>query len=89
MIVTGGMNLSRTDCQNDDKGKSSRHHVRKRFSVRAVMLNNSHSPCSDEPPGGELSINTTARYTRRPANLTDGDVARPSHRPQVKLKRQE
>jgi len=35
------------------------------------------------------SINTTARYTRRPANRTDGEVARPSHRPQVKLKRQE
>jgi hypothetical protein len=89
MIVTGGMNLSRTDCQNDDKGKSSCHHLRQRFSVRAGMLNNSHSPCPDEPPGGELSISTTARYTRRPANRTDGEVARPSHRPQVKLKRQE
>jgi hypothetical protein len=88
-ITTGGMNRSRTDCQNDVDGKSLRHHVRQRFSVRAGMLSNSHSLCPDELPGGEDNINTSAKYTRRPANRTDGEVARPSHRPQVKLKRQE
>src|SRR6202167_5773040 len=89
VIVTGGMNRSRTDCQNELRGKSSRHHVRHRFNVRVEILNRSHSACPDPPPGGEASINTTARYTRRSANRTEGDVERASQRPQVKLRRQE
>ena len=88
-ITTGGISRSRTDCQNEVRGKSSRHHRRHRFNVRVGILNRSHSVCPDAPPGGEASINTTARYTRRPANRTEGDVERASHRPQVKLSRQE
>jgi hypothetical protein len=63
--------------------------LRQRFNVRAGMLSSSHSSRPGEPPGGETNINTTARYTRRPKNRTDGEVARASQRPQVKLKRQE
>ena len=83
------MNLSRIDCQNGVAGKSSRHHVRQRLSVRAGMLNSVHSFWPVTLPGGDLSIRNTARYTRRPANRTDGAVARASHRPQVKLRRRE
>ena len=78
-IKTGGMNRSRIDCQNRVEGKPSRHHVRQRFNVRAGMLNRSHSSCPNPLPGGDLNINTIARYTRRPAKRTDGDVARASH----------
>ena len=53
------------------------------------MLNNAHSPGADALPGGEANINTTAKYTRRPANRTDGDVVRALHHPQVKLERHE
>lgn len=88
-ITSGGMNRSRIDCQNGVAGKSSRHHVRQRLSVRAGMLNSVHSSWPEALPGGDLSINTTARYTRRLAKRTDGEVARASHRPQVKLKRRE
>ena len=70
------MNRSRTDCQNGCRGKSSRHHVRHRFNVRVGILSISRSAWPDEPPGGDASINTTARYTRRPANRTDGEVER-------------
>jgi hypothetical protein len=83
------MNRSRIDRQNGVAGKSSRHHVRQRLSVRAGMLSRSHSSWPDAPPGGDLSINTIARYTRRPAKRTDGEVERASHRPQVKLRRRE
>jgi hypothetical protein len=34
-------------------------------------------------------MSTTAKYTRRPENRTDGEVERVSHCPHVKLKRQE
>jgi hypothetical protein len=83
------MNRPRTDCQNELRGKSSRHHVRHRFNVRVGILSSSHSACPDAPPGGEASINTTARYTRRPANRTEGEVERASHCPHVKLRRRE
>jgi len=83
------MSRSRIDCQNGVDGKTSRHHVRQRLSVRAGMLNRSRNWWLDELPGGDLSINTTVRYTRRPVNRTDGEVARASHRPQVKLRRRE
>ena len=83
------MNRARIDCQNGVDGKSCRHHVRQRFSVLAGMLNSSRSSWPDVPPGGDRNINTTAKYTRRPANRTDGDVERASHRPQVKLSRRE
>jgi hypothetical protein len=89
VILTGGMNRSRTDCQNELRGKSSRHHARHRCNVRLGILNRSHRACPDVPPGGEVSINTTARYTRRPANRTEGEVERASHRPHVKLNRRE
>ncbi len=88
-IASGGMNRVRIDCQNGVEGKSRRHHVRQRLSVLAGMLNSSRSSWPEAPPGGDRSINTTAKYTRRPANRTDGDVARASHRPQVKLRRRE
>jgi hypothetical protein len=39
----GGMNRSRTDCQNGVKAKSTRHHVRQRCNVRAGMLSSVHS----------------------------------------------
>jgi len=83
------MNRARIDCQNGVEGKSCRHHVRQRLSVRAGMLNSSRSSCPEALPGGERNISTTARYTRRPANRTEGDVERASHRPQVKLRRRE
>jgi hypothetical protein len=88
-ITIGGMNRSHIDRQNRVVGKPSRHHVRQRFSVRAGMLNRSHSSCPNPLPRGDLNINTIAKYTRRPAKRTDGDVERASHRPQVKLKRRE
>jgi hypothetical protein len=88
-IAGGGMNRARIDCQNEVEGKSCRHQVRQRLSVRAGMLNSSRSSLPEALPGGERNINTTDRYTRRPENRTDGDVARASQRPQVKLKRQE
>ncbi len=83
------MNRARIDCQNGVEGKSCRHHVRQRLSVRAGMLNSSRSSWPEALPGGERNINTTARYTRRPANRTEGDVERASHRPHVKLSRRE
>ena len=88
-ITTGGMNRSRIDRQNRVEGKSCRHHLRQRLSVRAGMLSRSHSSWPEPLPGGDLNINTTVRYTRRPAKRTDGDVDRASHRPQVKLSRRE
>jgi hypothetical protein len=88
-IVSGGMNRARIACQNGVDGKSCRHQVRQRLSVLAGMLNSSRSSWPEAPPGGECNINTTAKYTRRPANRTDGDVERASHRPQVKLRRRE
>jgi hypothetical protein len=48
-----------------------------------------HRSWPEPLPGGDLSISTTARYTRRPEKRTDGDVARASHRPHVKLNRRE
>ncbi len=83
------MNRARIDCQNGVEGKSCRHHVRQRLSVRAGMLNSSRSSWPEPLPGGERNINTTVKYTRRQANRTDGDVDRASHRPQVKLRRRE
>jgi len=83
------MKRSRIDCQNGVEGKSCRHHVHQRLSVRAGMLNRSHSAWPDALPGGDLSINTIAKYTRRPAKRTDGEVERASHHPQVKLRRRE
>jgi hypothetical protein len=88
-IASGGMNRARIDCQNGVEGKSCRHQVRQRLSVLAAMLNSSRSSWPEALPGGERNINTTARYTRRPANRTEGDVERASHRPQVKLRRRE
>jgi len=88
-IASGGMNRARIDCQNGVEGKSCRHQVRQRFSVLAGMLNSSRSSFPEVLPGGDRNINTTAKYTRRPANRTDGDVERASHRPQVKLSRRE
>jgi len=75
-IVIGGRNRSHTDCQNGVDGKSSRHHARQRFTVTAAMRSRRHSARAEALPAGETSINTTARYTRRPAKRTDGDVAR-------------
>ena len=83
------MNRERIDCQNGVEGKSCRHHVRQRLSVLAGMSNSSRSSWPDALPGGDRNINTTDKYTRRPANRTDGDVERASHRPQVKLRRRE
>jgi len=60
-IASGGMNRARIDCQNGVEGKSCRHHVRQRLSVRAGMLNSSRSSCPETLPGGERNINTTAR----------------------------
>ncbi len=40
-------------------------------------------------PGGERNINSTARYTPTPANRTEYNFERASHRPQVKLSRRE
>ena len=88
-VASGGINRSRIDCQNGVVGKSSRHHVRQRLSVRAGMLSRSHSSSPEALPGGDRSINTTDTYTRRPAKRTDGEVERASHRPQVKLRRRE
>jgi hypothetical protein len=88
-MTSGGMNCARIDCQNGVEGKSRRHHVRQRLSVLAGMLNSSQSSWPEPLPGGERNINTTAKYTRRPANRTDGAVERASHRPQVKLRRRE
>jgi hypothetical protein len=88
-ITTGGMNRAHIDRQNGVLGKSSRHHVRQRLSVRAGMFSSWHSAWPEPLPGGERSINTTAKYTRRPAKRTDGDVERVSHRAQVKLRRWE
>ena len=42
-VATGGMNRSRTDRHNGVNGKSTRHHLRQRFSVRPGMLSSSHS----------------------------------------------
>src|SRR5690606_10569701 len=86
---TGGMKRSQADRQNGVDGKVSRHHVRQRFSVTVGTRSRSRSTCVDALFSGETNINTTARYTRRPANRTDGDVVRRSHRPQVKLRRRE
>jgi len=83
------MNRSRIDSQNGVEGKSCRHHVRQRLSVRAGILNSSRSSRPEALPGGDRNINATDTYTRRPANRTDGDVERASHRPQVKLRRRE
>jgi len=83
------MNCVRIACQNGVEGKSCRHHVRQRLSVPAGMLNSSRSSSLEVLPGGDRSINTSAKYTRRPANRTDGEVERASHRPQVKLRRRE
>lgn len=88
-MLTRGMNRPRIDCQKVVRGKSSRHHNRQRFNVRAGILSHSHSCRPEELPGGEASINTTARYTRRAAKRTDGEVERASQCPQVKLKRRE
>jgi len=88
-VVTGGMKRSHADRQNGVDGKISRHHVRQRFSVTAATRSRSRSTRADALSLGETSINTTARYTRRPANRTDGDVVRRSHRPHVKLRRRE
>ena len=60
-ITTGGINRSRIDRQKGVLGNSCRHHVRQRLSVRAGMLNRSHSSRPNPLPGGDLSINTTAR----------------------------
>ncbi len=83
------MNRARIDCQNGVDGKSCRHQMHQRLSVFAAMLNSSRSSWPEALPGGDRNINTTAKYTRRPANRTDGDVDRASHRPQVKLRRRE
>jgi hypothetical protein len=88
-VTTGGMNRSRIDRQNGVVGKSCRHHARHRLSVRAGILSKSHSSWPEPLPGGDLNINTTARYTRWPAKRTDCEVERASHRPQVKLRRRE
>ncbi len=88
-IDSGGMNRARIACQNGVAGNPSCHHTRQRLSVRAGMLNSSRSSLPEALPGGDRNINTTAKYTRRPANRTDGDVERASHRPQVKLRRRE
>jgi len=88
-IASGGMNRTRIDCQNGVAGNPSCHHARQRLSVLAGMLNSCRNSWPEALPGGERNINTTARYTRRPAKRTDGEVERASHRPQVKLRRLE
>jgi predicted Zn-dependent protease len=88
-IASDGMNRVRIACQNGVEGKSCRHHVRQRLSVRIGMRNCSHSSWPEALPGGERNINTKDTYTRRPANRTDGDVERASQRPHVKLRRRE
>jgi Putative transposase len=89
LIVTGGMKRSHTDCHNRVDAKLSRHHCRQRFSVTAAMRSRSRSARAEALLRGETSINTTPRYTRRPAKRTDAEVVRNSHRPQVKLSRRE
>jgi hypothetical protein len=86
---TGVWNRSRFDCQNGVLRKSRFHHVRQHAMVRTGMPSSSASRCARVPLGGEANISATATYTRRPKNRTDTGVARLSHRPHVKLKRDE
>lgn len=89
LIVIGDMKRSHTDCQNRGDGKVSRHHRRQRVGVPGAMRSGSCSARAEAPSGGDTSINTTARYTRRPAKRTEAEVVRRSHLPQVKLSRRE
>ncbi len=86
-VLAGGMKRSHTDCQNRVNGKISHHHLRQRLSVTGAMRSRSRSARDEALPGGETSIHTTARYTRRPAKRTEAEVVRSSHRPQMKLSR--
>jgi len=70
------MKCWQADRQNGVAGKVMHHHARQRFSVTAAMRNRAHTVRAEALPGGESNINTTARYTRRPANRTDGGVVR-------------
>lgn len=83
------MKRLRAACQNGVRRKSSVHHRRQRRTVRLGTFKRSHRCRIERPRGGELSINTTATYTRRLMKRTEDEVARFSHRPHVKLKRQE
>src|SRR6185437_11846760 len=87
--ATGGAKRSRTDRQNTVRWKSLCHQWRHRLTVHTGTAIRAASAPAAEPAGGETSISITATYTRRPRKRTEAGVVRASHRPQVKLSRQE
>jgi hypothetical protein len=88
-FMSGGMNRVAADFQNVVVGNFCRHHVRQRCTVLPGTPSSSLKRWPDILLGGEANISITATYMRRPAKRTDCEVARASHRPQVKLKRRE
>jgi len=67
VILTGGMNafthrLPKMSCAENPPATTLRH----RFNVRVGILSSSHS-AARRTARREASINTTTRYTRRPA----------------------